>query len=68
MYIATLIVFSFLVHTVLRLVGQDGIVLVQKECYARKKCIEILRSAMEFTRVNTWEELYTVALKALEKT
>ena len=66
--IATLIVFSFLVHTVLRLVGQDGIVAVQKECYARKKCIEILRSAMEFTRVSTWEELYTAALKALEKT
>lgn len=66
--IATLIVFSFLVHTVLRLVGQDGIVAVQKECYARKKCMNILRSAIEFNRVSSWEELYTAALKALEKT
>lgn len=66
--IATLIVYSFLVHTILRLVGQDGISQVQKECYAQKKCIETLRSTIEFCRVNTWEELYAAALKALEKT
>jgi len=66
--IATLIVFSFLVHTILRLVGQDGITKVLKECYARKKCIEILRSAIELRQVNSWEDLYAVALKALEKT
>lgn len=66
--IATLIIFSFLVHTILRLVGQDGIVAVQKECYARKKCIDILRSALEHLRVSSWEDLYAAALKALEKT
>jgi Transposase DDE domain len=65
--IATLILYSFLVHTILRLVGQDGITKVQEKCYARKKCIEILRSSMEFCRVGTWEELYAAALKALEK-
>lgn len=66
--IATLIVFSFLIHTVLRLVGQDGIIKVLKACYARKKCIDILRSATEFHSINCWEELYAAALKALQKT
>jgi hypothetical protein len=65
--IATLIVFSFLVHTILRLVGQDGIVAVQKECYARKKCIEILRSSSEHHRVSSWEDLYATALKAVQE-
>lgn len=66
--IATLIIYSFLVHTILRLVGQDGITKVLEACYARKKCINILASAIEFCRVGSWEELYTAALKALQKT
>jgi hypothetical protein len=65
--VATLILFSFLVHTILRLVGQDGIVKVFQACYARKKCIEILRSAAEFFSVTSWESLYAAALKALQK-
>ena len=65
--VATLILFSFLVHTILRLVGQDGIVRVLKACYARKKCVDILRSAAEFCFVSSWEELYVAALKALQK-
>lgn len=63
--VATLIVFLFLVHTVLRLVGQDGILAVQKEYYARKKCIGILRLAMEFTRVNTWEGAVRSRIKSI---
>lgn len=65
--IAMLILFSFLVHVILRLVGQDGIVLVFQNCHARRKCIELLRNMTEFLRVTTWEELYASAMKALEK-
>ncbi|MBF5059111.1 hypothetical protein NEPTK9_000618 [Candidatus Neptunochlamydia vexilliferae] len=65
--IAMLILFSFLVHVILRLVGQDGIVLVFQNYHARRKCIELLRNMTEFLRVTTWEELYASAMKALEK-
>lgn len=66
--IATLIVFSFLVHAVLRLVGQDGITEVFKASYARRKCIELLRNTMELQSFDSWESLYAAALKALQKT
>jgi hypothetical protein len=41
--IAMLILFSFLVHAILRYIGQDGIALLFKKCHARKVCIELLR-------------------------
>jgi len=65
--IATLIVFSFLVHAVLRLVDQDGITEVFKASYARRKCIELLRNTMELQLCADWESLYAAALKALQK-
>ena len=65
--IAMLILYSFLVHIILRLVAQDGLANVYKNSHARRKCIELLRNMTEILKVQAWEELYSNAMKALEK-
>ncbi|MCB1115344.1 MAG: hypothetical protein KDK71_02645, partial [Chlamydiia bacterium] len=62
-----LILYSFLVHIILRLVAQDGLANVYKNSHARRKCIELLRNMTEILKVQAWEELYSNAMKALEK-
>ena len=65
--IAVLILLSFLIHAILRLIGEDGIVSVLRNCHARKKGIELLRNIMQILKTERWETLYITAMRALEK-
>lgn len=65
--IAMLILYTFLVHAILRMIKQDGIVELFKTKHSREKTIGLLRYMLEFLKVNDWEELYAQALKTRAK-
>jgi hypothetical protein len=56
--IATLILYSFLIHTLIRLIDQDGLAKT-----IRREVINLLRHTLFILRVRSWEELYQVNLE-----
>ena len=65
--IATIILLSFLIHTVLRLVGEDGIVKIFQASLARRRIFDLFRHLMQICVLSSWEQLYSTALKSLQR-
>lgn len=63
--IATLILYSFLTHTILRMIGRDGIVILLTSGRARRVYFELFRTCLRLFSFSNWEELYRLSMKAL---
>ena len=66
--IATLILFSFLTHTILKLLDQEEMAYIFKTCHSRRGCFELLRGITDAFVLENWNDLYILSMKALEAT
>lgn len=62
---ATLIIFSYLVHTILELVGQDPLGKLL-DLDPRKECFALMRHLLRAISFENWDALYASMLRALD--
>ena len=60
--IATLIVYSFLIHSLLRMLGQDGFARLCQLHDARKRVMERLRNVLFIVPLKSWDHFYAIVL------
>lgn len=62
----SLLMLTFMIHTVLLLAEQDGFATVRKAYSSLRICMESIRSVFRLIGCETWEDLYRLAVEGLD--